>query len=474
MGKGVMGLRFLFIILVFIFMGHNLFAQGDDQRLLEEARSLRLQEPQKALKLLDYLENSSDERAAAVQLEKMIVFRIQGNSSQAVVASTKIQELLRYNYNPEIDYRYQLERAYLFHSLHFNTQASLFLKKALHIYAQLPGQLQEKYRFSKEAVHEFVEKDLDKNYIEYLEKQLQDFPLDTSEKNHLHFLIAKKQALAAPEESVLYLDKMSLADTTLYLYQKREVYRKILRNKTKEVLEMVSARPELMDRTLLQLLENRLIKLANTSHKEDALGQWQRIQEWEAHFSYDTKKATRLLLQQKYDTQQARLKEAKIAKTKRIWVINSILIIVLISYASYKIWKTQKKIAVTADSQTTQKGMADKTQEEILGKLADFETSDKFLDEHLRLSDLAGLLHTNTRYLSTIINTHKGKSFNSYINSLRVAYIVQKLQSDPQFRNYKIAHLAKESGFASQSSFSTAFKEVTGESPSGYIRRIKG
>lgn len=117
--------------------------------------------------------------------------------------------------------------------------------------------------------------------------------------------------------------------------------------------------------------------------------------------------------------------------------------------------------------------ISDETEKEILQKLQDFEETTLFLDKDIRLAGLAQKLNTNTRYLSTILNKEKGKSFNAYVNTLRIQYIVSKLENDPKYLTYKISYLAEESGFASQSSFTAAFKEETGLTPSAFIKSLK-
>ena len=64
-------------------------------------------------------------------------------------------------------------------------------------------------------------------------------------------------------------------------------------------------------------------------------------------------------------------------------------------------------------------------------------------------------------------------NFNTYINILRINYIVEKLKTDSNFINYKISYLAEHSGFASHSSFATVFKSITGISPIKFIELLK-
>ena len=82
---------------------------------------------------------------------------------------------------------------------------------------------------------------------------------------------------------------------------------------------------------------------------------------------------------------------------------------------------------------------------------------------------LAGMLNTNTKYLSHVLNTYLNKDFNSYINELRIRYIIAKIEQNDVFKNYKISYLAEEAGFSSHSKFSAIFKSVTGFSPSTFL-----
>lgn len=124
-------------------------------------------------------------------------------------------------------------------------------------------------------------------------------------------------------------------------------------------------------------------------------------------------------------------------------------------------------------SSKTNQFIPEKTEQILLKKLQMFENGSSFIQKNLTLNSLAKDLETNTRYLSEIVNKHKQKNFNAYINELRINYIVKKLRTEPKFLNYKISYLAEECGFSSHTSFSTVFKSVTGISPKEFINFIK-
>jgi len=133
--------------------------------------------------------------------------------------------------------------------------------------------------------------------------------------------------------------------------------------------------------------------------------------------------------------------------------------------------ETEEKPAHAAENRTLV--ILKENEENILKGLNKFETTKKFTSKDMSLSVLAGQLNTNTKYLSEIINHHKQKNFNSYINELRINYITEKLKNEPNYLNYKVSYLAEEAGFSSHSTFTTVFKSVVGVSPIAFVEFIK-
>lgn len=117
--------------------------------------------------------------------------------------------------------------------------------------------------------------------------------------------------------------------------------------------------------------------------------------------------------------------------------------------------------------------MPRKTEEMLLAKLRHFEYAGEFREKGISIPVLAAKMETNTKYLSHLIRKHRGKDFSTYINELRIRYIMGKMQDDPLYLRYKISYLAEECGFSSHSKFSTVFKEVAGLSPSTFISYLK-
>ncbi|UHO39458.1 helix-turn-helix transcriptional regulator [Chryseobacterium capnotolerans] len=125
-----------------------------------------------------------------------------------------------------------------------------------------------------------------------------------------------------------------------------------------------------------------------------------------------------------------------------------------------------------ADRKRNDSLMTSETETKLLELLDEFEKGDLYNNKGMSLSFLAGELNTNTKYLSYVINQHKNADFKTYINRLRINYIVDKLINDDKYRQYKISILADECGFSSHSKFAAVFKAVTDFSPSAYIKHL--
>ncbi|WP_114936951.1 ABC transporter permease [Mucilaginibacter endophyticus] len=95
-----------------------------------------------------------------------------------------------------------------------------------------------------------------------------------------------------------------------------------------------------------------------------------------------------------------------------------------------------------------------------------------YADAELTLSSLAVKLTMHPHDLSRIINTGLNRSFNDFINELRVREIARKMQ-DPSYNHFTLLGIAYESGFNSQRTFNRVFKEMTGKTPAEYKKSLE-
>jgi AraC-like DNA-binding protein len=103
-----------------------------------------------------------------------------------------------------------------------------------------------------------------------------------------------------------------------------------------------------------------------------------------------------------------------------------------------------------------------------LQKLMDDENL--FIDSEISLPKVARKINVKPYKLSQVINQSLNMSFNEYINIHRIKAIKSAIQESDQ--DIKIASHAYEYGFNSISSFNTAFKRITGLTPSQYRSEI--
>ncbi|MBQ9678378.1 MAG: helix-turn-helix transcriptional regulator [Prevotella sp.] len=90
-----------------------------------------------------------------------------------------------------------------------------------------------------------------------------------------------------------------------------------------------------------------------------------------------------------------------------------------------------------------------------------------YLNSNLTLADIAKVLNTNRTYVSNYLSQVRGETFYDYINQLRIERVsLPMMQAHPE---YKLDYVAKESGFASISTFRRAFIKLTGQTPSQFI-----
>ena len=110
--------------------------------------------------------------------------------------------------------------------------------------------------------------------------------------------------------------------------------------------------------------------------------------------------------------------------------------------------------------------------EEYRQKLLTLLRTDKpFLNPQVSLSDLSEKLSISSKNLSQVINQTFGKNFFDFINSYRIQEVQQILQ-DSRDDKMTILEAMYEAGFNSKSSFNTAFKKETGQTPSEFRKNI--
>lgn len=114
--------------------------------------------------------------------------------------------------------------------------------------------------------------------------------------------------------------------------------------------------------------------------------------------------------------------------------------------------------------------LGDEEIKNIAERLTDIMEREKpFLNEELRLSDLADIIEVSPHKLSQVINQSFNQNFYNFVNMHRVKE-VQKRLTDPENNKKSIIGIAFDTGFNSNASFYRIFKKYTGQTPSQYLK----
>ena len=193
----------------------------------------------------------------------------------------------------------------------------------------------------------------------------------------------------------------------------------------------------------------------------------------ETHYSYNfnqIKKENESVVKTEYKTH--------VTQIIFICVVAILLILYLIYIAKVKRRKAIEEFDVLMDEIQTEAppkkdyNIEKELEENILLQLKELENSTDYLSCDFNIKALATKLETNTSYLSYIINNTKNQSFKQYITKLRIDYLINKLNTEEQYKNYTIQYLAEEIGYTNASAFTRAFKKELGITPSEYIKSL--
>ncbi len=138
--------------------------------------------------------------------------------------------------------------------------------------------------------------------------------------------------------------------------------------------------------------------------------------------------------------------------------------------------ESTKQNSVTAISETKsskyEKSSLSEEMKEVILKdiLVLMEQEELFKNPQLVVDDIAEKIFTNKKYISQVINEKLNKNFYQFVNEFRVNHAIKSMD-DPKYRNYTLEAIGDESGFNSRSSLITAFKKVTGKTPSDFKKQ---
>lgn len=97
-----------------------------------------------------------------------------------------------------------------------------------------------------------------------------------------------------------------------------------------------------------------------------------------------------------------------------------------------------------------------------------FDEERPHLNPSLKISDVAEALKVPGYLLSRALNRYDSSHFFDFVNSLRVLHARRLMETPEQLEKYSLEGIARESGFANRTTFSTAFKKFAGCTPQAY------
>ena len=103
--------------------------------------------------------------------------------------------------------------------------------------------------------------------------------------------------------------------------------------------------------------------------------------------------------------------------------------------------------------------------EDIKQKITIIQEKELYLNPNLTLDETAKALNISKHLLSQYLNEKLGQSFTHFINGYRIEKAKELLKSQT---HYTIEGIGYNCGFNSKSTFFTAFKKITGKTPSEY------
>lgn len=145
--------------------------------------------------------------------------------------------------------------------------------------------------------------------------------------------------------------------------------------------------------------------------------------------------------------------------------IENPITICLLIYLFFMVINQKGNIFDLSSSKYKKTGLSNKESKNIFSSLISLMDKDKIYKENtLSLVKLAKRLNTNVHALSQVINEHMNKSYYEMIGHYRIEEAKKRLLDSSE----KVSNIAFDVGYNSLSAFNTAFKKLTGFTPSVY------
>ena len=143
-----------------------------------------------------------------------------------------------------------------------------------------------------------------------------------------------------------------------------------------------------------------------------------------------------------------------------------------ISFKGYLTTNTSDLLSIE-NSNSSPKEITFELDKNFIEKLERLMQNEKpYLNPDLNLSKLSELLEMKPKQVSMKINQNCGKNFYDLVNSFRVKEFQERVKAT-DLQKISLLGLAYDCGFNSKSTFNSAFKKETQQTPSQLIKRLK-
>lgn len=504
---------FCTIWFLLIFYGISVAQEGNTSGLLLQAEDALYSDPQEAIRIAEYISEKSDQPTELLQAAYILTrgFYMEGNYDQALKIGLKFSEE---EFKGDTDTKIQLNilLAKILKELEINSLSSYYSNKASNLLDEDSKNDIQNWTEGKIIQYSLIEKEVNstKNSLEQFYKaknkfknqatsfssyQIGNIDLDMAEVYLREFQLDSAQvyistALRESKKNKAgnYLEMKSLIDYGNFLF---------LKNAHTEAIDTLNSAIEIARKfqnlseqiTISQAIAENYLALNNIKEFNNYNQMAEHLNDTRGDAENDAVNTAYNIFN---SNENEKFNLLSINTRWRLAILSGILVLLLLFWGFTK-WRYRAKInqyqkfigylekrkeLVATSSPTKQDtirtlNVPKEAEDVLLAKLSTFENSLDFTNKDISLSRLALQFETNTKYLSEIVNNHKKKNFNGYINELRVNYIIGKLENDPQYLQYKISYLAEDSGFSSHSVFATVFKSVTGISPTTFITILR-
>lgn len=126
----------------------------------------------------------------------------------------------------------------------------------------------------------------------------------------------------------------------------------------------------------------------------------------------------------------------------------------------------EDKAKISGTEQSAIKSETDMVLEPLLHLM---KNEKPYLDPELSIVTLSAKLNMHPHKLSKLINSQLHQNFFDFINKYRIDEF-KNLALDAEHKQYSILAIAFDAGFNSKASFNRIFKNITGHTPSQYIK----